>query len=392
LIPAIAAGVIAGAFAVTSSSERVIGSVPDRLDDSTFWQAFTDLSEEGGTFRSDNFVSNEAAFQYVIPDLQQRIEPGGVYLGVGPDQNFTYVVAFKPSISFIVDIRRQNAMQHLMYKALIELSADRADFLSRLFSRARPRGLDSTSTAATLLSAYAAVFPDTLSFRRNFNDVSAHLRETRRFPLTVEDLQSIEYVYRAFYQAGPNLTYSFGLGNGGFSYWAPQGAPSPGGDPNRFGRGLRGMPTYAWLMTEDDGQGVERSYLATERNFLALKDAQTRNLIVPVVGDFAGGKAVRAVGRWVRRRGATVSVFYTSNVEQYLFQQGDDWNRFYGNVQTLPIDNASTFIRSVSTRTAGKMQNPNSRSAQLVLPIAELLAAYNEGKVKSYYDVVSMSR
>ena len=60
--------------------------------------------------------------------LKQDTKPGGVYLGVGPDQNFTYILALQPKIAFIIDIRRQNMLQHLMYKALIEISKDRADF------------------------------------------------------------------------------------------------------------------------------------------------------------------------------------------------------------------------------------------------------------------------
>src|SRR6185436_11623441 len=101
-------------------------------------------------------------------------------------------------------------------------------------------------------------------------------------------------------------------------------------------------------MSEDDGQGTQRGFLASEENFLALRNMHTRNLIVPIVGDFAGVKALRAVGKYVREHDTKVTVFYTSNVEQYLFQQGDDWNRFYENVATLPIGDASAFIRSLS--------------------------------------------
>jgi hypothetical protein len=152
------------------------------------------------------------------------------------------------------------------------------------------------------------------------------------------------------------------------------------------------MPSYAWLMAEDDGNGVARSYLATEANYRALRRMQQRNLIVPVVGDFAGEQALRNVGDWVRRHAAGVSFLYTSNVEQYLFQQGDDWARFYRNVATLPLSPNATFIRSVSNRTAGRIQNPNSRSVQVVLPIRELLEAFDDRDLRSYYDVVSMSR
>ena len=102
--------------------------LPSQLSDEDFWRLIADFSEEGGYFRSDNFVSNETTFQYPIPELISTIKPGGIYLGVGPDQNFTYIVALQPKLAFILDIRRQNMLQHLMYKALLELSADRAEF------------------------------------------------------------------------------------------------------------------------------------------------------------------------------------------------------------------------------------------------------------------------
>ncbi len=135
-------------------------TLPTKLTDSAFWKLVTDYSEASGYFRSDNFVSNENTYQWVIPELLRTTKPGGVYLGVGPDQNFTYLVALKPKIAFIFDIRRQNMLTHLMYKALIEQSADRADFIARLFARPRPRGLDTASTADAIFAAFQAVPPD----------------------------------------------------------------------------------------------------------------------------------------------------------------------------------------------------------------------------------------
>src|SRR5262244_4226577 len=136
LVTAVVLVAFLGPLSVTSSP-RLAAEVPRQLSDEVFWNMVTDFSETGGYFRSDNFVSNETTFQYVIKDLK-KTTPGGVYLGVGPDQNFTYIVALQPKIAIIFDIRKQNAMQHLMYKALIETSADRAEFLSKLFSRKRP--------------------------------------------------------------------------------------------------------------------------------------------------------------------------------------------------------------------------------------------------------------
>src|SRR5438105_15375412 len=143
------------------------GSLPARLTDKEIWQLNTDFSESNGYFRSDNFLSNETGFQFVIPELVRLVKPGGVYLGVGPEQNFTYIVAIQPRMAFIFDIRRGNMIAHLMYKALFEMSSDRAEFLSKLFSRPRPAGLDSASTPEQLFQAYIAATPDSAAFRRN---------------------------------------------------------------------------------------------------------------------------------------------------------------------------------------------------------------------------------
>jgi hypothetical protein len=130
-------------------------TLPIRLTDQEFWRMTEEFSESEGYFRSDNLLSNERWMQYVIPELLRRTNPGGVYMGVGPEQNFTYIAALKPKMAFITDIRRGNMHTQLMYKALFELSADRADFVARLFSRKRPAGLDSKSTAESIFNAYS---------------------------------------------------------------------------------------------------------------------------------------------------------------------------------------------------------------------------------------------
>src|SRR5947209_470652 len=101
-------------------------SLPAQLSDVEFWKLSSESSEPDGTFRSDNLVSNESYFQYVIPSLNRTTKPGRVYLGVGPEQNFTYIAALKPAMAFIIDIRRGNLDLHLLYKAVFELSKDRA--------------------------------------------------------------------------------------------------------------------------------------------------------------------------------------------------------------------------------------------------------------------------
>src|SRR3954467_5598768 len=126
--------------------------LPAELTDEAFWKLVTGLSEASGFFPSHNLISNEETFQHVIPEVKANVKPGGVYLGGGPEQNFTYIVALRPQMTFIVDIRHENLLEHLLYKALIEISSSRADFISRLFSRPRPPGLGPESTVQELFS------------------------------------------------------------------------------------------------------------------------------------------------------------------------------------------------------------------------------------------------
>src|SRR5437762_6389497 len=119
--------------------------LPAQLTDEEFWKLSSESSEPDGNFRSDNLLSNESYFQFVIPKLNEIATPARVYMGVGPEQNFTYIAAMKPKIAFIVDIRRGNLELQLMYKALFELSKDRVEFVSRLFSKKRPRSEEHTS-------------------------------------------------------------------------------------------------------------------------------------------------------------------------------------------------------------------------------------------------------
>src|SRR5205814_2464991 len=132
------------------------------IRDDAFWNMVTNMSEPDGQFRYENFISNELQFQYVIPSLKATTHPGGVYLGVGPEQNFTYIVALEPKIAFITDIRRQNMLELMLYKAFFEQSADRADFMSRLFARKRPSSVTANSTVEELFSAFHDVRPDPL--------------------------------------------------------------------------------------------------------------------------------------------------------------------------------------------------------------------------------------
>jgi hypothetical protein len=142
-----------------------------------------------------------------------------------------------------------------------------------------------------------------------------------------------------------------------------------------------------------DRAGLNHSYLADERNFRTLREFQQNNLLIPIVGDFGGDKAIRAVGGYLTEHGATVNYFYTSNVEQYLFQN-DAWRRYYASVAALPVDENSTLIRAYFD--AGfvfppGIVTPDLHSVQRLDPIRSLLKAFGAGEIGTYQDVVERS-
>jgi hypothetical protein len=299
-------------------SRSFFSKIPASLKDDEFRNLSVSLSEPGGAFtHSDNLVSNETQFAHVV----RMLEPGGgAYIGVGPEQNFSYIAKLEPAIAFIIDIRPANRNLHLMYKALFELSSDRADFLSRLFSRERPRGVGRSTTVEELFSGYASAKPVAQLRETNARLIRERLLATHKFPLSAGDLSWIDYSLDAFFRDGPDIHYA---------------RLRPKDDAG---------PSYRVLMTSTDVGGHPRSYLATEVAFAVVKDLQARNLIVPVVGDFAGPHAIRRTGDYIRQHADVVRAFYGSNVEVYLSRE--KIGLFCRNLATLPRTAGTWFIGS----------------------------------------------
>ena len=307
------AAVIALMLTVSVVPIRSADTIPAELTDAAFWKMISDFSEPGGSFQLEIITSNEQSYQYVLPQLATRVKPGGVYLGVAPEQNFTYIAALQPKIAFIFDIRRDMMVEHLMYKAVFEMSADRADFVSNLFSRPRPAGLTADSSVDAIFRAYVNAPADSKVAEDHLKAILARLISAHQFPMNQADQDRIRSIYMTFLHEGVvNFSSSYA---------------SPG---------------YAGLMTMTDLNGKNWSFLATKENYDHVRAMHQKNLIVPVVGDFAGPRALRAVGQYLKDHGAIVSVFYISNVEDYIQSV---WASYTGNIASLPVDNSSTFIR-----------------------------------------------
>jgi len=359
---------------VGASPARTQSSLPDKLSDAEFWQLVGTISEPGGYFRMDNWTSNEMEVGYLSTMLRTTGHTGGVYMGVGPEQNFSYIASIKPAMAFIVDIRRQAVMQHLMYKAMFEMSKDRADFISMLFSLPRPAGIDSTTSIASIWTAFAPVGADQAMHERDKKRILDNLIKTHGFTLTDEEVGYINYVYDTFFSTGPSITSGGQRGGGG-------GGGFGGGGGRGGGGGGRGGGNFITLTSQStDENGRVQSFLVSDETFQTLKTLEARNLLVPASGDFGGPKAIRTVGKYVREHGATVTAFYVSNVEQYLFQDGKQ-DAFYANVATLPLTSSSVFIRPYALRQA-------SADAGLC-SIEGFIKAFQAGRVYAYQNALA---
>ena len=339
------------------------------LADSTFARLVARLSESGGYFDSDNLMSNEASYLHVLGRMRAMGVSGGAYLGVGPDQNFSYIAQVRPRIAFIIDIRRDNMLQQLLFKAAFTRARDRAEFLALLFGRPMPRDSERLdgSTIEELV-AWVDSTPATPDAAAVAQEAILSTAKSFEVPLDDRDLETIGRFHRTFIDGGLDLRYT---------------------SHNRPPRAY--YPTYRQLLLERDLTGKQGSYLATEGDYRFLKSLQERHLVIPVVGDLAGDHALASIGRLLTERGEKVSAFYTSNVEQYLMRDGVSFDRFAANMRRLPRDQRSVIIRSYFGGGFYR-QHPNAvpgyYSTQLLQTFDSFVTEYEAGGYQNYRDVV----
>ena len=281
------------------------------------------LSEPGGFFDSDNLVSNETSYLHVLPALHAMGVKGGAYLGVGPEQNFSYLAEIQPDIALLIDIRRDNMLLHLLFKAMFESAENRVQYLCLLYGRpAPPNPSQWNNRPLEEILLYLEFTPADSALHRATH--AALMDRVTRYgvPLTELDRTTLRRFHDEFASAGLNLRYT------------------------SLGRPSRpGYPSQRDLYTATDLDGQQVSYLSGEERFRLVRDMERQDRIVPVVGDLSGPVAMKAIAEYLRATGRTVSAFYVSNVEMYLFRQGS-FPRYAENVRALPSKPSSVIVRS----------------------------------------------
>ena len=263
----------------------------------------------------------------------------------------------------IVDIRRDNLLQQLLFKALFDLSADRLEYLALLTGRPLPAARDAGQPIEGIVE-YLDATP-----MRPARFADAHRRVVERVrgygvPIEPNEWHTLRRFHAAFAEQGLGLRFeTFGR------------APQPH------------YPNLRQLILERDREGRQASYLATDSAFQFVRSLQARNLVIPAVGDLAGSRALPAIARFFRERGQPVSAYYISNVDYYVAEEGKI-DAFLANVKRLPMDDRSVIIRSVFRGPVSAPAGSPWRSAQLVQSMETLVREHEAGRVRSYHDLV----
>jgi hypothetical protein len=283
---------------------------------------------------------------------------------VGPEQNFTYIAKTRPHLAIILDIRRQNLLFHWLFKSLFEMSQNRAEYLSYLFCKALPSKtpLGKKSDVEHLLTFFEPIPPDPELFKKNLALIESRIRRTHHFPLSAADGKVIRDMYKEFFDNQFEIRFR--------SYGRPM---------------YHFYPSFKEISLEKDLEGHWGNYLNSEEDFHFLKRLQERNLIIPVIGDFAGPKAVRSIGTYVREMGETVSVFYVSNVEFYLLQNGA-FGQYGENLKLLPLDEKSLLIRAYF-RFPHPERLPGYISATLLQRVSSFIQIFDAKQYFSYQEL-----
>jgi hypothetical protein len=334
------------------------------------------LSEPGGYFDSDNLVSNETSYLHVLPALGALGVRGGAYIGVGPEQNFSYIAEIKPEIAVLVDIRRDNLLLHLLFKAMFEVSRNRMEFLCLLYGRPVPDVLTrwNDATLEDLLT-YLDITPrDTAGYARSH---AALMDRVTRFGVPIADSErvTLRRFHDEFHERGLDITFT------------SRGRPS-----------RPGYPTERELYLATDLEGGKGSYLVTEERFRTVRDLERRDGVIPAVGDLSGPTAMKAIAGYLREINLPVSAFYLSNVEMYLFR-GGTFPQFADNVKALPATPSSVLIRSYFGRGVWSPRNdpagtlpqvvPGQLSAQQLQTIRSFVQLTAKPETVTYWDVLT---
>ncbi len=308
-----------------------------------------------GPVSADNLMTNEDSIASVLDRVSQL--PGGTaYLGVGPDQNFSLIAAARPSVALILDYRTKNQHLHLLHKSLIEQSANRSAYLSRLWARSPVIDAAARGDAARLVAAYAAapLKPDMLeesreAVRRSLLDMGFR-SET--------DLAEIARIQARLAGPGPDARFL----------------------------ALRMYPPIGRFIAMKTRSGRPGHWLADDSLYMAMRQLQQADALLPVVADWAGSRAMPKTAAYLSKKRSKVGCVYVSDVEFFLFRAGS-FDRYVANLVRLPIADEAVIVRTSTREIDHPERMAGNSSTTIVCSLPAFLEAARAGKLRRWEDL-----
>ncbi len=302
------------------------------------------LAPPSTDYALDCFVSSEVGYNEVLARCQPvSATPNGAYLGVGPDQNYTYIGALRPRLAVILDARLDNLLEHLVFKLAFSQARDPLDYLCLLFGRRRPAAPAAAADAKALVAQLhaqpldedqAASFSAFVlqAFRARWSQDSKALSRVKRLlgELVRRQLKVTSVSERC-------------LAN------------------------LDKIPDFEEVITATTPEGFNFHYLTDAERFGYVKALHGQDAIVPLLGNVVSPRGIAAARSVVEAAGLTLSAVYLSNLEEFLLQRyiiaedrivarpnpkgafegapGRSWHELLDQLSALPCDDDAVLIR-----------------------------------------------
>lgn len=317
---------------------------------------------------SNYLVSNELGYQNVISHLERYVNHNSIYVGVGPEQNFTYISAIRPSFAFIIDNRKENQLLHYLFRSCFELALSRQDYLSLLFSKPLPVNVNLISIN-DLITHFLHVKSNKALFEKNWDRLYKKIQSYRK-NISIDDLEQIKIMYNHFFQNHLLLRTRNEM-----TSW--EGWP---------------YPSYQdFLLATDHTTGYNFNFLNDDRRFQLIKTMQQNNRIIPITGDLTGNKTLKEIGKFAEGRGKGIGVLYISNAEHVIFQE-NLFDRFLSNIIKMPKEKHSIMIRSIVNKRG--LLHPGFVEGQIMTTVIQNISTftqlYQDGRYKTYWDVATL--
>jgi hypothetical protein len=321
------------------------------------------LSEAGEPFISDNVVSNETSL--LQPAAALEALRGGVYVGVGPEQNYTYIALSRPDYAILIDLRRDNALLHLLYKSLFERASSRFEFVCMLLGRPYQKELEPTADVSIddLLAALVRVAPDAAWHERQYQLLAEGLQRYD-LGLSSQDLGRIRHFYQLFFDRQLELRFELHQANS------------------------RNYPSLGQLLRLRSASG-RGTFLGSNESFATVQRLHRQHRIVPVVGDVSARRPLTPIAEELRQRSLVLRTLYISNVEQYLIGQ-PSFQGWLDNLRQLPHDEHSVLLRCyLDQGRRHPRQRVGSRATTLAHGLQAFLERTSKRPYSSFYKLVT---